>query len=55
MTNEEMIESIATWYELPVEQVALIWSVICHMDGNYVSFDGDISPIVRAFIEEKMV
>jgi hypothetical protein len=56
MTNEEIIKSIADGYELPVEQVALIWSVICYMDENYdIYFDGSIRPIVEAFIEKTLV
>ncbi len=53
MTNEEMIENIATWYELPVEQVALIWSAFHWVSGT------DLQQVIRAsviqFIKEKMV
>jgi hypothetical protein len=53
MTNEEMIEGIATLYELPVEQVALIWSVTDF--GDCIGSQQSISGSVRCFIEEKMV
>ncbi len=53
MTNEEIIKSIADEYELPVEQVALIWSVIRWVSG------WDLQQMVRAtvtqFIKDKIV
>ena len=49
MKDEEMIKQIAEHYELPVEQVALIWSVIDWMNGD------DIALLVDGFIEDKMV
>ncbi len=59
MTNEEMIESIADEYELPVEQVALIWSVISYTCINYgESRETDwcyFKERVVEFIKEKMV
>jgi hypothetical protein len=56
MSDVEAIKKIAEEYEMPIEQVALIWSVISYIDENYdIYFDGDISPVVRDFIEAKMV
>ena len=53
MTNEEIIESIANWYELPVEQVALLWSAFQWVSGS------DLQQVVRAtvtqFIKDKLV
>jgi hypothetical protein len=55
MSDVEAIKKIAEEYEMPVEQVALIWSVISYMDENYdIYFDGDISPVVRDFIKNKL-
>ncbi len=52
MTNEEIIKSIADEYELPVEQVALLWSAF-----QWVS-DSNLQQVVRAtvtqFIRENM-
>lgn len=49
MKDEEMIKQIAEHYELPVEQVALIWSVIDWMNGEGTAL------LVNGFIEDKMV
>jgi len=53
MTNEEIIKSIADEYELPVEQVALLWSAFQWVSGS------DLQQVVRAtvtqFIRENMV
>jgi hypothetical protein len=53
MTNEEIIKSIANWYELPVEQVALLWSAFQWVSGS------DLQQVVRAtvtqFIKDKLV
>ena len=55
MTNEQMIKEIATEYELPVEQVALLWSVISWMDENYdIYFDGNVRVVVERFIRDKL-
>lgn len=55
MTNEQMIKEIATEYELPVEQVALLWSVISWMDENYdIYFDGNVRVVVERFIKDKL-
>jgi hypothetical protein len=51
MTNEEMIKAIANHYELPVEQVALIWSVI---DWSEWADSKHIALLVEGFIEDKM-
>lgn len=31
-TSEEFIQRIANDFELPVEKVALVWSVVCNLD-----------------------
>ena len=53
MTNEETIGGIADEYELPVEQVALIWSAFHWVSGT------DLQQVIRAsviqFIKEKML
>jgi hypothetical protein len=55
MTNEQMIKEIAAKYELPVEQVALIWSVYryalteCELSSNFTKL------CVCDFIREKML
>ena len=55
MSDVEAIKKIAEEYEMPVEQVALIWSVVSYMEENYdIYFDGDISPVVRDFIINKL-
>jgi hypothetical protein len=51
MTNEEFIKNIADEYELPVEQVALIWSVV---DWTEWASSEDIAHLVKEFIQEKM-
>lgn len=48
MKDEDYIKQIADYYELPVEQVALIWSVVDWMNGE------DIALLVDGFIEDKM-
>ncbi len=52
MKDEEMIKQIAEYYELPVEQVALIWSVI---DWSEWADSEDIALLVDEFIQQKMV
>ncbi len=60
MTNEEIIEiikSIADNYELPVEQVALIWSVtdMATDEWHYTSGQETVEDFVVKFIQQKMV
>jgi hypothetical protein len=52
MKDEEIIKQIAEHYELPVEQVALIWSVV---DWTEWASCEDIAHLVKEFIQEKMV
>lgn len=53
MSDEEIIESIAKWYELPVEQVALLWTAFRWVSGS------DLQQVLKAtvtqFIKDKMV
>jgi hypothetical protein len=59
MKDDEMIKQIAEYYELPVEQIALIWSVIVYTCANYgESNEKDyhyFSYRVKEFIEDRMV
>ncbi len=52
MTNEEIIKSIADEYELPVEQVALIWSVIKWYNSEVR--DDNVALLVETYIDEKL-
>jgi hypothetical protein len=52
MKAEETIKQIAEHYELPIEQVALIWSVIDWLEW---ASSEDIALLVKEFIQEKMV
>jgi hypothetical protein len=55
MKDEEMIKEIADHYELPVEQVALIWSVYRYAKEECKFSTEFTSLCVRDFIIEKMV
>ncbi len=52
MTNEEIIKVIANHYELPVEQVTLLWSAFQWVSGS------DLQQVVKAtvtqFIRDKL-
>jgi hypothetical protein len=52
MKDEDYIKQIAEYYELPVEQVALIWSALKWY--NEEVRDEYIQLFVEDFIEEKM-
>lgn len=54
MTNEEIIKSIADEYELPVEQVALLWSAFQWVGGD-IRIQMIIKATVIEFIKAKMV
>jgi hypothetical protein len=49
MKDEEMIKQIAEYYELPVEQVALIWSF-----ADYIFHKDMVCEITVHFIKKKM-
>jgi hypothetical protein len=57
MTNEEIIKNIADEYELPVEQVALIWSVAraASDEWHYTSGQETLEDFVTQFIKDKLV
>jgi hypothetical protein len=51
MKAEEMIKQIADKYELPVEHVGMIWSVV---DWTEWASSEDIAHLVVGFIEDRM-
>jgi hypothetical protein len=58
MSDVEVIKKIAEEYEMPIEQVALLFSFLGYVD-EYVCYRYGIetpyADVVRAFIEAKMV
>lgn len=56
MKDEEMIKQIAEHYEVPVEQVALIWSVVKYSANEWydTSNPNVVGEVVEYFIQEKM-